>query len=478
MAKLVIMILMKTHTLSWSSLALLAPLLLASCSSDTPDAGDSGSSGDSGSETDAPEGASASEAADPSDRETSEAGGPAPRLAVTHEGGVAVVDGATLEVLEDFPAEGFLRVSPAGDGRHFFLTEGETFRLLDGGTWGEPHGDHNHYYATDPFLSDITVEGDTPGHVVGHDGRGALFFDGSGEIAEFDLTDLDVTGELETESASTDEAHHGVAVPLDDGGRVETLGDSETRSGARVLDGEGEEVARNEDCPGIHGETGGPDGTVAFGCEDGVLIWDGDEFTTIKADEDYARSGNLFAHPDSGVLLGDYNEDPDSEEPMTSVALFDVEGEEMTTVDVGSAYNFRSLARGPEGEALVLAEDGILHVYDADSGETLDEIEVLESWTEPEEWQEPRPAIRVVDDIAYITDPSEQELHMVDLVEGEVVNSAELDIEPNELAVVDGRPVEGVTPEQDDDDHDHEDGSDDHDHDGHDHDEEHDDHDH
>ncbi|MBO0594623.1 hypothetical protein I2485_05510 [Nesterenkonia sp. E16_7] len=238
------------------------------------------------------------EAVDPSERETHEAGGPSPRLAVTYDGGVAVLDGATLEVLGEDEAEGFVRVNPAGDGRHFFLTEGESFRLIDGGTWGEPHGDHDHFYTTDPYVSDITVDGPAPGHVVSHDGVGTLFFDGNGEIHSYDLSELselDLGAEtgLETEVTETEEAHHGVAAVFSDGGRFETLGNEDERNGAQVLDAEGEEVARSEECPGVHGEASGPDGMIAVGCEDGALIFDGTEFTKIQAQEDYARIGNL-----------------------------------------------------------------------------------------------------------------------------------------------------------------------------------------
>lgn len=403
---------------------------------------------------------------DPGDREAQEAAGPQPRLGITYDGGVAVLDGATLETLGDFEAEGLLRINPAGDGRHMFLTEGESFRLLDAGTWGEPHGDHNHYYTTDPLLSEVTVEGPAPGHVVAHDGQGALFFDGNGEIHTFDLTDLDVQAQLSTEVAETEHPHHGVGVAFEDGSRFETLGDDQERPGARVLDADGEEIARNEECPGVHGEAAGPDGVVAVGCEEGVLVWNGAEFTKIDAGPDYARTGNLFPAADSSIMLGDYNETQD--EPMTSVALVDVKAGEITTAEIGAAYNFRSLARGPEAEALVMAEDGHLHVLDSGTGEQITSIEVMQQWTEPDQWQEPRPAIQVVNDIAYITDPAEQQIHMVDLVELEVINSADLDVVPNELTAVDGQPVTGVSDGHEGD-HEHGDEHDDHDHGDHDH---------
>ncbi|HMO11535.1 MAG TPA: hypothetical protein PKB06_08560, partial [Actinotalea sp.] len=45
-----------------------------------------------------------------------------PRLAITYDGGVLVLDGTTLEVLADEEIEGFARLNPAGDGRHFLVS--------------------------------------------------------------------------------------------------------------------------------------------------------------------------------------------------------------------------------------------------------------------------------------------------------------------------------------------------------------------
>ena len=134
---------------------------------------------------------------------------------------------------------------------------------------------------------------------------------------------------------------------FEDGSRFETLGDDQERPGARVLDADGEEIARNEECPGVHGEAAGPDGVVAVGCEEGVLVWNGAEFTKIDAGPDYARTGNLFPAADSSIMLGDYNETQD--EPMTSVALVDVKAGEITTAEIGAAYNFRLPRTGPRG---------------------------------------------------------------------------------------------------------------------------------
>ena len=69
------------------------------------------------------------------------------------------------------------------------------------------------------------------------------------------------------------------------------------------------------------------------------------------------------------MLLGDYKTDPDAElERPTRVSLIDTRDASLRLVDLGTSYSFRSLGRGPEGEALVLGTDGALHVLDPESG--------------------------------------------------------------------------------------------------------------
>ncbi len=110
-------------------------------------------------------------------------------------------------------------------------------------------------------------------------------------------------------------------------------------------------------------------------------------------------------------------------------------------VDLPASYTFRSLGRGDAGEALVLGTDGALHVIDPESGTVVRSVPVVDAWEEPEEWQEPRPALFVQDGIAYVTDPAGRAIHAVDYVGGEVWKSAELDVVPNELNGVTGKPA-------------------------------------
>ncbi|MFD6090544.1 hypothetical protein ACFWGN_00315 [Oerskovia sp. NPDC060338] len=101
-----------------------------------------------------------------------------PRIALTYDGGIVVLDGTSLEQVADLPLDGFTRLNPAGDERHVIVSAGDAFRVLDLGTWGEPHGNHSHFYTSDPAFTKTEFAANHPGHVVRHAGRTVLFNDG------------------------------------------------------------------------------------------------------------------------------------------------------------------------------------------------------------------------------------------------------------------------------------------------------------
>src|SRR5690606_5177953 len=192
------------RTRSLAAVGLVLPLaLLAACSTGGTDARPG--SGD----------AAAAEEPAAAPREEATA---VPRLAVTYDGGVQVLDATTLEVVGDLALDGFARLNPAGDGRHLLVSTTGGFRVLDAGTWAEPHGDHAHHYTADPTLTDVTYAAEKPGHVVVHDGRTALFDDGTGDVTVLDSAAVaDPHGLDDARTLTTPSPHHGVAVELGDG---------------------------------------------------------------------------------------------------------------------------------------------------------------------------------------------------------------------------------------------------------------------
>ncbi|SDS83810.1 zinc metallochaperone AztD [Actinoplanes derwentensis] len=342
-------------------------------------------------------------------------------VAITYDGGVLVLDGETLTVAHNLPLAGFNRVNPAGDDSHVFVSTESGFQVLD---------------AAGGEMTDITWPGAKPGHVVRHGAKTILFTDGTGEVVSFDPKDL-AGGKPQGRRYKTAQAHHGVAVELADGTMIVTVGTEESRTGAVALDGSGKQIARNEDCPGVHGEAVAKGEVVALGCNDGVLLFKNGAFVKVDSGREYSRIGNQAGSDVSPILLGDFKIDPDAEmEAPENFSLIDTTTDKITVVPMpkGVSYTFRSLNRGPKGEALILGTDGKLHVIDPVTAKITSSWPVVSPWTEPVDWQQPRPALFVRGDDAYITEPATKKVHQLDLTSGKVVISTTLDAIPNEIS--------------------------------------------
>lgn len=357
-----------------------------------------------------------------------------PRLALSYDGGVLVLDALTGKVLGDLPAKGFTRLNPAGDERHVLLTEGDAFRVLDLGAWSEPHGDHAHRYAGDPRPTDLAFASKKPGHAVVHDGKTVLYGDGNGKVESFASADL-LAGKAPKTQVWTDPSpHHGVAVIRADGTMLTTKGDAKKRDGVVILDAARAKIAESSDCPGVHGEAAAADHVLAVGCENGILIVKGTQITKVASPDAYGRIGNQAGSEKSPVILGDYKVDKSAElERPKRISLTDTRTNSLKLVDLPASYSFRSLRRTPTGDGLVLGTDGVLRVIDVQAAKVGREIPVTKSWDEPVDWQKPRPAIHVQDGTAYVTEPAERLLHLVDLESGKLVKTVQLPRVPNEI---------------------------------------------
>ncbi|MEV5548261.1 zinc metallochaperone AztD [Streptomyces sp. NPDC052309] len=343
-------------------------------------------------------------------------------LVATFDGGLYILDGESLKLAKTIELPGFNRVNPAGDEDHVVLSTDSGFRVLN---------------ATAQTLTDIEYKGAKPGHVVRHAGKTVLFTDGTGEVNVFDPAELSSGKKPAGRTYTSAEAHHGVAIELANGELLSTLGTEEKRTGALVLDENNKEIARNENCPGVHGEAAAKDEAIAVGCEDGILIYKDGKFTKVDAPDDYGRIGNQAGSDTSPILLGDYKTDPEAElERPTRVSLIDTEKKKLRLVDLGTSYSFRSLARGPHGEALVLGTDGAIHVIDPNTGKTEKKISAVGEWQEPLDWQQARPTLFVREHTAYVSEPGKKALHAIDLDTGKKITSVTLPESTNELSGV------------------------------------------
>lgn len=344
-------------------------------------------------------------------------------LAVTYDGGIYLLDGETLELATDLKLDGFNRLNPSGNDTHMLVSTKDGFRVLD--------AVHGEFTGTD-------FPAAKPGHVVRHADRTVLFADGTGEVTIFDPHDLE-HGKPEADVYKTPAAHHGVALELSNGQLVTTVGTEEKRTGMVVLDKDRKEIARNEDCPGVHGESTAAGEAVVIGCQTGALIYRNGTITKVTSPTPYGRIGNQAGSDASPIALGDYKQDKNAElERPQQVSLIDTRDASLRLVPLGTSYTFRSLARGPQGEALVLGTDGRIHVIDPASATVTRSFEVVKPWEEPIEWQQPRPALFVRGTNVYVSDPATKQIHRIDLATGKIANSVTLDGVPNELSGVVG----------------------------------------
>ncbi|AZG43836.1 zinc metallochaperone AztD [Gordonia insulae] len=361
-----------------------------------------------------------------------------PRLALSYDGGILVLDAESLQQVADIPADGFIRLNSADNGRNVFVSETGGFRVLDMGTWTRQHGDHGHYYTAQPAMTDMRFGGAEPGHVVPHDSRITLFSDGTGEVDIVEPAEL-LRGNAKSTEYTVPEPHHGVAVSRGDGSLVVTSGNEETRTGIVILDKDRTEIARNDQCPGIHGEAAATGGVLTFGCQDGILIVRGNEIQKVQSPDAYGRIGNQAGSEESPIVLGDYKTDKDADlERPNRFTLTDTRTGELRIVPFPASYSFRSIERGPNGSAVILGTDGALHVYDPATATETKKIDVIGAWTEPDEWQSPMPNLHVQDGIAYVTDPTAKTVTAVDLASGEQKAKADLPQPTVELTGVTG----------------------------------------
>jgi hypothetical protein len=374
----------------------------------------------------------------PTEQAPTEQASASPRLALSYDGGVLVVDATTLERVADIPVAGFTRLNSAGNGRHVLVSQSDGFAVLDMGTWTDAHGDHGHHYTAGPQMTDIRFGGAEPGHVVSHDAMLTLFSDGTGAVDVIDPDAL-LDGDVAARSATVREPHHGVGVARADGTTVVSVGDEDSRSGITILDAAGDEVATSGECPGLHGEAAAAEGALTFGCQDGILLVRGNDIRKIASPDPYGRIGNQSGSELSPVILGDYKTDPDAEiERPHSFTLTDTTDGTLTVVPIDTSYSFRSLDRGPRGEAVILGTDGALHVYDPMTAQRVSRIPAIDAWTEPDEWQSPMPNLHVQNGIAYVTDPQARRLVAVDLADGSTTVETSLDEPTIELTGVEG----------------------------------------
>lgn len=330
-------------------------------------------------------------------------------------------------VLGQFTVPGPASLYPLPGGQYVLAVHRDAgaVSFLFGGLRLEDHGEHKDVKEENPHVAATLRTGPKPTHTFSNGEALAVFHDGDGTVALFDLRrlGLDFTPRL----VATGGADHGAVVLLGgallvgglERGRVEVY----TPAGARVL-------TLPQACPRLHGEAV-LGGVAAFGCADGVLLVEkqGQGFVGRKVPHpagtpEGARVSTLTAHPRAGVFVGNFGQ---------ALAFLEPGGSRWEVLPL-PARPLR-FAFDPEGEALyVLTADGRFHKVDPRARRVVGSLEVMAA-------PEAAPGLALGHGVAYVADPSRGDVVRVDLEAWRVAARLKVGGAPLHLALFE---VEGV----------------------------------
>ncbi|MBU8539211.1 hypothetical protein [Falsiroseomonas tokyonensis] len=273
--------------------------------------------------------------------------------------------------------------------------------LLETGLRLEGHGDHGDLRLAAPSLLPVELRGPRPSHVVGSDGRLAVFFDGDGSAS------LIAAGqEAAPVRLSAAHAHHGVAYPFASlaGPRLaisEAPAAGERPSAVSLRGADGAELARREDCPRLHGE-GRSGALIAFGCADGVLLLDARSGAFRKianpegAGERMVR--NLAGGEDWRLLLGDFGPE--------AMMVVDPEANAMRVVPLPARRLHFTLDPARAETGFAITEDGVLHAFSTLDGTPRGRIQATGRYSLEGGAAVARPRLSAAGGLVAVTDPA------------------------------------------------------------------------
>ncbi|WP_394288753.1 hypothetical protein, partial [Corynebacterium variabile] len=319
------------------------------------------------------------------------------------------------------------------DNRYLFTTGEDTTTVTDSGVWTVDHGDHFHYYRSEPGTVGEVPAG-KPGHVMSADTRVAFFDDASGDVKVYPRADLD-DDVLEPVTEFSVGAHHGVAVPFANQ-VVSTLApaaeDAELPDTLAVIDeaGEKSDLAGDATCTDIHGAATVRDAAL-FACADGVL-------TVTQEDASDTLTGTLIPYPeDAGGrawslaagrdLVGVPFEDG-------GLGLLDPESGTWAVAPTDAPVTSATVSPD-DGSVLALDEDGTGYAVDPETGDILADSALVDSADSADS-----ASVVLGTERGYVSDPASGTVTELDVADG-LRETREFDLggAPGALAVTGGK---------------------------------------
>lgn len=333
------------------------------------------------------------------------------RAAVTDHAAatLSVVDLLTGEVLGRFETggPGGLRHGAAPGQVSIAQSQAGRVDVVELGLSLDSHGDHGDLRLSAPRLLPRVAEGPRPSHVLGGDGRLASFFDGDGSIV--------VTGADDPARLRANVAHHGLAFPFRAAAGPRLMVSHAATAGARpggvvLLDEQGQEVGRSDDCPMLHGEARSGQ-VIALGCGDGVLLLDTRTQSFRKLSYPAGAGAgrmvrSLTGGADFHLFAGDFGPD--------AMTVLDPDAGRFAVVELPARR--LSFAMDPERSdtLFALTEDGRLHRISTLGGTIVASAAVVQRYSLEGGSAVARPRLSAAGGLVAVTDPARSRLLVLD----------------------------------------------------------------
>ena len=283
-------------------------------------------------------------------------------------------------------------------------------------------------------LLNYRLYGASPTHYRNFNGQAAVFYDGNdSESSKFDVfTDQDIANGS-VSSQRLPYKHHGVAEP-----RGELVLSSYLPEGAEQLSmvksylqhGNHYHVEQTltQPCLGLHGAASNQNFT-AFGCQDGVLLVEqkGQSFIDSKIPTD-ARIGTLLGHEKVQDLVAIASTQQD-------LLIVDPRNQQADWVAWTTQDTVKRLKQSfsASGQYFVILDDqGRLHILDSTTWQVIKILPIFTS--ESSAIAQAQLAMHGKLDQLFINDAVQQSIYQIDLTQGKITQTIQLNTTPQQLA--------------------------------------------
>lgn len=286
----------------------------------------------------------------------------------------------------------------AGDGRFAYLRTGDRTTIVDAGAWTFDHGDHYHYFATDPAMTgtlDAPVASVSASNflVAVESTRGAVR-----------LLDRERLGQKAVESPASLDPGADVAAAVPYGSRLVTV----TADGRMRVTGDGRTTDLTGECP-APSWWAPTRKAVVFGCATGaVRVTGGDGDLTVTS---------MAFPPDAPAQRPEHMDHRDRSDVFAGLSagtvwVLDSRQRSWTVIPVADAVAANTSG---EGTVLVLHRDGTLRAFDVRTRAETARVPLFGGAIPADG---PQPVIDIDSDRAYVNNAAAREVYEIDYADG------------------------------------------------------------